>query len=200
VCLCTAECWKGGESFEAHLGAVTLLSSPRFLFFKKKKNLFRAMAGSEERIKGSLVELELEERTPESWEMADLEENMKKLLAATQVSSSSSSSASMVSAVDCRGVGGEVVGVLDSVVGGHRGVEQVDSFLREALQNPRDRLTSKCVFFVMFFRHSRSSFEIVASRRESPVGSFLEKYWLVYSVMCVTFGWVLEDIFWSIVE
>lgn len=107
------------------------------------------MAGSEERIKGSLVELELEERTPESWEMADLEENMKKLLAATQVSSSSSSSsASMVSAVDCRGVGGEVVvGVLDSVVGGHRGVEQVDSFLREALQNPRDRLTSKCVCF-----------------------------------------------------
>jgi len=105
------------------------------------------MAGSEERIKGSMVELELEERTPESWEMADLEENMKKLLAATQVSSSSSSSsASMVSAVDCRGVGGEVVGVLDSVVGGHRGVEQVDSFLREALQNPRDRLTSKFVF------------------------------------------------------
>jgi hypothetical protein len=103
------------------------------------------MAGSEERIKGSLVELELEERTPESWEMADLEENMKKLLAATQMSSSSSS-ASMVSALDCRGVGGEVVGVLDSVVGGHRGVEQVDSFLREALQNPRDRLTSKCVF------------------------------------------------------
>jgi hypothetical protein len=106
------------------------------------------MAGSEERIKGSMVELELEERTPESWEMADLEENMKKLLAATQVSSSSSSSASMVSAVDCRGVGGEVVGVLDSVVGGHRGVEQVDSFLREALQNPRDRLTSKCVFLL----------------------------------------------------
>jgi hypothetical protein len=103
------------------------------------------MAGSEERIKGSMVELELEERTPESWEMADLEENMKKLLAATQVSSSSSS-ASMVSAVDCRVVGGEVVAVLDSVVGGHRGVEQVDSFLREALQNPRDRLTSKCVF------------------------------------------------------
>jgi len=122
---------------------------PLFLVKKikiKRKILFRAMAGSEERIKGSMVELELEERTPESWEMADLEENMKKLLAATQVSSSSSSSASMVSAVDCRGVGGEVVGVLDSVVGGHRGVEQVDSFLREALQNPRDRLTSKFVF------------------------------------------------------
>jgi hypothetical protein len=52
----------------------------------------------------------------------------------------------------------------------------------------------------MLFRHSRSSFEIVASRREFPVGSFLEKYWLVYSGMCATFGWVLEDILWSIVE
>jgi len=52
----------------------------------------------------------------------------------------------------------------------------------------------------MLFRHLGSSFETVASRRESPVGSFLEKYWLVYSGMCATFGWVSEDIFWSIVE
>jgi hypothetical protein len=52
----------------------------------------------------------------------------------------------------------------------------------------------------MLFRHSRSSFEIVASTTESPVGSFLENFWLVYSGMCATFGWVLEYIFWSIVE
>ncbi|CAM6082238.1 unnamed protein product [Calypogeia fissa] len=73
-----------------------------------------------------------EEGAPESWEMADLEESMKNLMASSKCSSGSHGE-------ECDIIDGEVN--LLSASGAAKTVDEVDGFLREALQNPRDRLT-----------------------------------------------------------
>lgn len=80
---------------------------------------------------------------PESWEVADLEESVSRLMlskpndapASASASASSSALASDSSLTDLGGLGEKD---LEDVVG------QVDQFLREALENPRERLSSKC--------------------------------------------------------
>ncbi|KAG0565702.1 hypothetical protein M758_7G008200 [Ceratodon purpureus] len=84
------------------------------------------------------VVLEDESGAPESWEMVDLEENMKKLLASSQVSQAS---AQVEPSCESNGGGGVLPFRADSSLEGARGPDQVDGFLKEALQNPRDRLT-----------------------------------------------------------
>lgn len=76
---------------------------------------------------------------PESWEVADLEESVSRLMLSkpndAPASASSSALASDSSLTDLGGLGEKD---LEDVVG------QVDQFLREALENPRERLSSKC--------------------------------------------------------
>lgn len=104
---------------------------------------------------------------PESWEIADLDESMSRLLlkkdsskppppppqelrdgsasasaSCNSCSSSSSSSNSNSAAGD--GCGGEKVS--------EDLVNQVDQFLREAIQNPRERLSSKQICFCVSMR------------------------------------------------
>lgn len=93
---------------------------------------------------------------PESWEVADLDESMSRLmlssrkdsepheLADVSVSASSfSSSASDSSSSAAAGGVGEKVS--------DDAINQVDQFLREAIQNPRERLSSKLyVLYVIF--------------------------------------------------
>lgn len=79
--------------------------------------------------------------TPESWEMVDLEESMKKLLASSSVPSVQVSEEILISNVSksvTTGLPPSSTDHLNAV----RDTDQVDSFLKEALQNPRDRLTS----------------------------------------------------------
>lgn len=80
-----------------------------------------------------------EESAPESWELVDLEENMKKLM-----SSARSSPCAPVVGEECIENEGMGIGGLPfSTDPDSTSANQVDGFLREALQNPRDRLTSK---------------------------------------------------------
>ncbi|KAK9733271.1 hypothetical protein RND81_04G056200 [Saponaria officinalis] len=84
---------------------------------------------------------------PESWEVADVEESMKRLLLPPPTNTTvdpaasddlSSGESSFVSSAS-------VSGAADAVVGGsvlsEDAIDQVDQFLREALQNPRERLS-----------------------------------------------------------
>ncbi|KAL2650093.1 hypothetical protein R1flu_018221 [Riccia fluitans] len=77
---------------------------------------------------------------PESWEMADLEESMKNL-----ISSSKCLSVSRPGDGECEDSADDLErsasASSESASGAARTVDQVDGFLREALQNPRDRLT-----------------------------------------------------------
>ena len=66
---------------------------------------------------------------PESWELADLEESMKKLLAPSKVQVSDPP----LEKID--------ISSSDNGDGLAESINQVDQFLRDALQNPRDRLT-----------------------------------------------------------
>lgn len=85
---------------------------------------------------------------PESWEVADVEESVKKLMLREVASSGpdeasvsasvSSSSSSSASSIGFGGGGGEKGG---GVCVSEEVVNQVDQFLREALQNPRERLS-----------------------------------------------------------
>lgn len=89
------------------------------------------MAALEDIRKGVLEE----ESAPESWELVDLEENMKKLMA------SAASSSQIVGGEDKTGISG--LSICGDALESSSGADPVDGFLREALQNPRDRLTSK---------------------------------------------------------
>lgn len=97
---------------------------------------------------------------PESWEVADVEESMKRLLLSASSSAKdsatpSSSSSNCIAADDLTASGplnlafssgaenAGVSGLSDDAI------NQVDQFLREALQNPRERLSSK--IFLLFF-------------------------------------------------
>lgn len=87
---------------------------------------------------------------PESWEVADLDETMSRLMLSTSskkdskaLTSSSeladaSASASNSSSSSSSSVGADKDGVVSEDL-----VNQVDQFLREALQNPRERLSSE---------------------------------------------------------
>lgn len=80
-----------------------------------------------------------EENAPESWELVDLEENMEKLMLSARPSP-----CAPVIGEECTGNEGMGTGGLPfSTDPDSRSANQVDGFLREALQNPRDRLTSK---------------------------------------------------------
>ncbi|XP_021758295.1 uncharacterized protein LOC110723260 [Chenopodium quinoa] len=83
---------------------------------------------------------------PESWEVADVEESMKRLLLSSSIKDSvtSSSPSNTISADDLTtsgslnlafSTGAENAGFSDDAI------NQVDQFLREALQNPRERLS-----------------------------------------------------------
>ena len=89
------------------------------------------------------------DRAPESWEMVDLEASMKKLLSATdlhyQISSSVSSTSSSASAPSAAPSSSSTVSSSSTSVyslSASDSAEEVDGFLREALQG-KDRLTSK---------------------------------------------------------
>lgn len=77
-----------------------------------------------------------EEGGPESWEMADLEESMKNLMAPSKCSSG-------LHGEECNTIASEVSFMSANPSGAAKTVGEVDGFLREALQNPRDRLTSE---------------------------------------------------------
>lgn len=86
-----------------------------------------------------------ESSAPESWEMVDLEENMKKLLASSQVAAMSASQGSLEQACIVNESNGGSLPFHTDSLDAARGPDQVDGFLKEALQNPRDRLTSKAL-------------------------------------------------------
>lgn len=110
------------------------------------------MADLEDHVsKGVLVE---ESGAPESWEMVDLEENMKKLLGSSQVDASSQVLVEPCIANESS-EDGVNTGFLpprtdDDSLDPARGPDQVDGFLKEALQNPRDRLTSNVSILLLF--------------------------------------------------
>lgn len=81
-----------------------------------------------------------ESSAPESWEMVNLEESMKKLFPSSQVSSSMVPLEVSVASESDSVVTGLLAPRSDPLEAA-KCIDQVDSFLREALQNPRDRLT-----------------------------------------------------------
>lgn len=86
-------------------------------------------------------------RAPESWELADLDENLTRLMISKKKSSPSSSSEpelvpSMNSSLASSASAPSLVGVeKNGTVFDEAALNQVDQFLREALQNPRERLS-----------------------------------------------------------
>ncbi|KAK9156714.1 hypothetical protein Scep_003288 [Stephania cephalantha] len=86
-----------------------------------------------------------ENGAPDSWEMADLDESMSRLMVSCKKNPSSSQSPQFVddAAADGGGGGGGSSVAWGGDGGGVStdGVNQVDQFLREALQNPRERLS-----------------------------------------------------------
>lgn len=91
---------------------------------------------------------------PESWEVADLDESVRKLKLSISVDNSSAtskdddkSSLSFSEFVDDgSGFGSSVSGGVSAGMS-EEVLSQVDLFLREALQNPRERLSGKfCLF------------------------------------------------------
>lgn len=83
---------------------------------------------------------EVESFAVESWEMVDLKVNMKKLLSTSQVASSQVSSEACI-ASESNGLTTELLPFRTDSIDAASGPDQVDGFLKEALQNPRDRLT-----------------------------------------------------------
>ena len=96
---------------------------------------------------------------PESWEVADLDESMSRLMFSSLPSkkdSSSSSSSSVDAAVPASAsASASVLSSSSAPVGAdvisEDSVDQVDQFLREALQNPRERLSSELPRSRFFF-------------------------------------------------
>lgn len=94
---------------------------------------------------------------PESWEVADLDASVRRLmLSASEKESNNSSSSSNNNQSE---LGDATVAAAESTVDlGSLGadssddsVNSVDQFLREALQNPRERLSGKLFFFFLLF-------------------------------------------------
>jgi hypothetical protein len=91
---------------------------------------------------------------PESWEVADLDESMNRLMLSSKKDSKpahelrDSSAPASVSAssasVDSNSLSAGGEDASDDVI------NQVDQFLREALQNPRERLSSKPIRVNLF--------------------------------------------------
>lgn len=76
---------------------------------------------------------------PESWEVADVDASMRRLM----LSSSKNDAVSSNSLVSTRSEKGDIspsIGVSEDLV------NSVDQFLREALQNPRERLSGEFFF------------------------------------------------------
>nr|CAN60633.1 hypothetical protein VITISV_041704 [Vitis vinifera] len=86
---------------------------------------------------------------PESWEVADLDESMSRLMLSSSSSKKDSSSSSSLDASVPASASASAPALSSSSVPVGSGmisedsVNQVDQFLREALQNPRERLSSE---------------------------------------------------------
>ena len=87
---------------------------------------------------------------PDSWEVADLEASVSRLMLSSSSSSShpnpSSSSSSLSSSAShelADGSASSTVGAQKFGVVSEDAVNSVDQFLREALQNPRERLSGE---------------------------------------------------------
>lgn len=84
---------------------------------------------------------------PESWEVADLDESMSRLMLSSSSSKKDSSFSSSVDAVVPASASAPALfssaGSVCTDVISEDSVNQVDQFLREALQNPRERLSSE---------------------------------------------------------
>ena len=90
-------------------------------------------------------EMEAAASPPQSWELADLKESMSKLLAPPSMGRDVEAQEEKA-----RGSSPDSGGDLPEAI------NQVDQFLRDALQNPRERLTSKCFLLLqgLFYFHS----------------------------------------------
>lgn len=75
---------------------------------------------------------------PESWEVADLDASMTRLMLSNRDSLGSSNSPELADA----GLGSSAA----AASGSEDLVNSVDQFLREALQNPRERVSGECLF------------------------------------------------------
>lgn len=92
---------------------------------------------------------------PESWEIADLDASMSRLMLSSRNDSkpheladvSASVSSFSSSASDSSSSAAAAAGVGDKV--SDDAINQVDQFLREAIQNPRERLSSKLLCICM---------------------------------------------------
>lgn len=103
---------------------------------------------------------------PDSWEVADLDAAMTKLILSCKKDSSERVDAGFAEASPSSASSSAAASSSSSSLPSSAGVErdggasedvinQVDQFLREALQNPRERLSSKlssriCLFFSIF--------------------------------------------------
>lgn len=95
---------------------------------------------------------------PESWEVADLDEAMSRLMLPSSSSSKNSKSldhsvadaapAYHFSSASFPSLSASASSTLDRV--SEDAINQVDQFLREALHNPRERLSSMFLFFFFF--------------------------------------------------
>lgn len=100
---------------------------------------------------------------PESWEVADLDASMRPLMLSSAKKESNTSSANKNgndqselgdgSALDSAPSSGNLSGGMTEDL-----INSVDQFLREALQNPRERLSGELYFFKFFNRFISSWF------------------------------------------
>lgn len=94
---------------------------------------------------------------PESWEVADLDESMSRLMLSSgkdskphELADVSASASSFSSSASDSSFSAAAGGVGEKV--SDDAINQVDQFLREAIQNPRERLSSKLyVLYVNFY-------------------------------------------------
>lgn len=93
-------------------------------------------------MEGSVVE---DLGAPESWEVADLDATMSRLmLSSNKESKPEFSDATSSASASASASPEEEKGVSEDAI------NEVDQFLREAIQNPRERLSSKSFFFFLF--------------------------------------------------
>lgn len=78
---------------------------------------------------------------PESWEVADVEASMRRLMLSSRKESSNISSNKQEERVE---ESGPSLGVSEDLI------NTVDQFLREAIQNPRERLSGEFLFAIRF--------------------------------------------------
>lgn len=82
---------------------------------------------------------------PESWEVADLDASMARLMLKNRDSIASSKSLELASGAD---VSVSTVGSSVAPVASDDVVNSVDQFLREAIQNPRERVSGDYSIFL----------------------------------------------------